>query len=229
METASLQERGGYGTLNIHVETRPSGAGDAFRFGDFELHLDAYELRRAGAPVRLERQPMDLLILLVQQRGRLVTRAEIVDRIWGKDVFVDVETGVNTAVRKIRHALQDASDAPRFVETVPAKGYRFIAPVEPLNAGPSIQPTAPIAGGATATARLERRPRQLITSAIAVAVTALLVVAAWHYNRPEVASRTLAVLPFENISGDGERDYLADGLRRKPSRLLGKSTPNTSP
>ena len=87
-------------------------------------------MRRNGRQVRLERQPMELLILLVERRGQLVTRSEIVDRLWGKDVFVDVETGVNTAVRKIRQALHDSSDAPMFVETVPARGYRFIAPVE---------------------------------------------------------------------------------------------------
>jgi TolB-like protein/DNA-binding winged helix-turn-helix (wHTH) protein/Flp pilus assembly protein TadD len=208
------------------VDTRPSGGGDAFRFGEFELHLDAYELRRAGAPVRLERQPMDLLILLVQQRGRLVTRAEIIDRIWGKDVFVDVETGVNTAVRKIRSALRDASDAPRFIETVPAKGYRFIAPVVPLEAAPPIQPTAPSTVDAPATGRLENRPtRGLITSAIAVALTAVILAAIWHYNRSEVGGRTLAVLPFENLSGDPERDYLADGLAEETIASLGQIDP----
>ncbi|MDH4063665.1 MAG: winged helix-turn-helix domain-containing protein [Acidobacteriota bacterium] len=101
-----------------------------FRFGDFELDAGAYELRRNGRPVRIERQPMDLLLLLVQRRRQLVPRSEIVDTLWGKDVFVDVETGVHTAIRKIRRALDDSADAPRFVETVSGKGYRFIATVE---------------------------------------------------------------------------------------------------
>src|ERR1051325_6523878 len=101
-----------------------------FRFHAFELDIAAYELRRGGQPVRLERQPMDLLILLVERRRQLVSRSDIVARLWPKDVFVDVETGVNTAIRKIRQALGDSPEAPVFLETVPGKGYRFIAPVE---------------------------------------------------------------------------------------------------
>ena len=83
-----------------------------FRFGDFELDAGAYELRRNGHPVRIERQPMDLLLLLVERRRQLVQRSEIVDRLWGKDVFVDVETGVHTAIRKIRRALHRFARCP---------------------------------------------------------------------------------------------------------------------
>ena len=103
---------------------------ETFRFGDFELDIAAYELRRKGRAVHLERQPMDVLILLVERRGVLVTRAEIVDRLWGRDVFVDVETGVHTAIRKIRQALRDSRDDPVFIETVAGRGYRFVATVE---------------------------------------------------------------------------------------------------
>ena len=102
------------------------------RFAEFVLDVAAYELRRNGRRVRLERQPMDLLILLAGRRGELVSRSEIVDALWAKDVFVDVENGVNTAIRKLRQALRDAPDAPRFIETVLGKGYRFIAAVEIL-------------------------------------------------------------------------------------------------
>src|SRR4051812_8899007 len=101
-----------------------------FRFGDFELDVPAYGLRRRGVHVKLERQPMDLLILLVERRQQLVSRNDIVDRLWGKDAFIDVETGINTAIRKIRHVLDDAPDSPRFVETISGKGYRFVAPVD---------------------------------------------------------------------------------------------------
>src|SRR6187401_81035 len=107
-----------------------SGDSGTLRFGDFVLDVAAYELRRNGHRVRLERQPMDLLILLVGRPGQLVSRSEIVDALWAKDVFVDVENGVNTAIRKLRQALRDAPDTPTFIETVPGKGYRFIAPVE---------------------------------------------------------------------------------------------------
>ena len=116
-----------------------------FRFRDFVLDVAAYELRRNGHRVRLERQPMDLLILLVERRGQLVSRSEIVDALWAKDVFVDVENGVNTAIRKLRQALRDAPDTPTFIETVPGKGYRFIAAVEALpDAGPSQLPPAAV-------------------------------------------------------------------------------------
>jgi TolB-like protein/Flp pilus assembly protein TadD len=105
-------------------------SGGTFRFRDFELDVAGYELRHQGRPIRLERQPMDLLILLIQHRRQLVSRTEIVDRLWSKDVIVDVETGVNTAIRKVRKALQDSAEEPAFIETVPGKGYRFVADVQ---------------------------------------------------------------------------------------------------
>ena len=126
---------------------RLSDSAGRFRFLDFELDIGAYELRRDGRPVRIERQPMDLLVLLLERRGQLVSRSEIVDRIWGKDVFVDVETGVHTAMRKIRLALRDSPEAPTCVETVPGKGYRFIASVEvvgALNGAPQSSATSPL-------------------------------------------------------------------------------------
>jgi len=103
-----------------------------FRFGDFELDIVAYELRRGGQPIHLERRPMDLLILLVERRRQLVSRADIVKRLWDSSVFVDVETGVNTAIRKVRQALRDSRESPAFVETISGKGYRFIASVNPV-------------------------------------------------------------------------------------------------
>jgi TolB-like protein/Tfp pilus assembly protein PilF len=106
-----------------------------FRFGEFELDISAYELRRGGQPVHLERHPMDLLILLVERRLQLVPRADIVKRLWDPGVFVDVEMGVNTAIRKLRQALRDSRESPAFVETISGKGYRFIAPVKAVLLG----------------------------------------------------------------------------------------------
>src|SRR6187551_2110159 len=114
---------------------------ETLRFGDFELDRAAYELRRGGRPVKLGRQPMELLLLLVDRQGQLVSRGEIVDLLWGKDVFVDVETGINTAISKIRQALRDSADAPMFLETVPAKGYRFVATVETARTGGTVAAT----------------------------------------------------------------------------------------
>src|SRR5713226_5320330 len=107
----------------------PNMPAERFEFEDFELDRSAYELRHAGSVVHLERIPLDLLFLLIEHRGQLVTREEIFERIWGKGVFVDTDTSINTAVRKLRRALHDPADAPRFVAAVPAKGYRFIAPI----------------------------------------------------------------------------------------------------
>ena len=106
-----------------------------FRFGEFELDISAYELRRGGQPVHLERQPMDLLILLVERHRQLVWRADIAKRLWDPGVFVDVEMGVNTAIRKLRQALRDSRESPAFIETISGKGYRFIAPLDAVPMG----------------------------------------------------------------------------------------------
>jgi len=102
------------------------------QFDDFELDLDSYELRRCGNAVTLQKIPMELLILLVEKRGHLLARKEIIDRLWGKDVFVDTEHSINTAVCKIRLVLNDNPDDPRFIQTITGKGYRFIAPTKVL-------------------------------------------------------------------------------------------------
>src|SRR5262245_40343495 len=101
-----------------------------FRFGEFECDAAAYELRRGKRRLRLSRQPMDLLLLLLERPGELVSREEIAKHLWGEEVFVDVDAGIRTAVLKIRQVLGGAREASRFVETVAGKGYRFIAAVE---------------------------------------------------------------------------------------------------
>jgi TolB-like protein/DNA-binding winged helix-turn-helix (wHTH) protein/Tfp pilus assembly protein PilF len=122
---------------------------ERFEFEDFELDRSGYELRRAGTVVHLERIPLDLLFLLIERRGQLVTRQEIFEHIWGKGVFVDTDNSINTAVRKLRNALHDDPDAPRFVVTVPAKGYRFIAPIREEG------PTAPVPEASPISAAVE--------------------------------------------------------------------------
>jgi DNA-binding winged helix-turn-helix (wHTH) protein len=97
-------------------------------FGDFELDFGRFQLYRAGQPVRLEGLPLQLLMFLVEHQGQLVTREQIADSLWGKDVFVDVEQGINTAIRKIRMALQDDSVQPKYLQTVVGRGYRFVGP-----------------------------------------------------------------------------------------------------
>ncbi len=101
--------------------------GKIVRFGEFELDFGRFQLSRGGEPVRLEGVPLQLLIFLVEHRGQLVTREQIADALWGKDVFVDVEQGINTAIRKVRKALDDDSGQPCFLQTVVGRGYRFVA------------------------------------------------------------------------------------------------------
>jgi eukaryotic-like serine/threonine-protein kinase len=121
------------------------------RFGDeFELDLRAYELRRAGQLLKLERIPTELLRLLIEQRGQLVTRDQIVERVWGKDVFLDTDNSINAAIRKIRHVLGDDPEHPKFVQTLTGRGYRFIAPIEEVVPPAPQAPTrveAPSSGG----------------------------------------------------------------------------------
>src|SRR5215469_10435819 len=101
---------------------------DPVKFGDgFELDARAFTLRRAGRLLKLERIPMELLLFLVERRGQLVTREQILEKIWGKDVFVDAESSINSAIRKIRRVLGDDAEQPRFLQTVARRGYRFIA------------------------------------------------------------------------------------------------------
>jgi len=223
------------------------GSGRTLRFGDFVLDVAAYELRRDGRRVRLERQPMDLLFLLVGRRGQLVSRSEIVDALWGEGVFVDVENGVNTAIRKLRNALRDAPDSPKFIETVPGKGYRFIAAVEilpdaaeaPLPAasvapssvveeeavGTEVRPvphSAPIVTERTAGWRASA---PLVIGALALAALAGALL--WVWRQPPESGRpiTVAVLPFDNLTGAAETDYLAGGLMEDTIVSLGRIDP----
>lgn len=110
---------------------------------DYELDLRAYELRRSGRPLKLERIPMELLLLLVEKRGQLVTRDQIVSRIWGNNVFLDADNSINAAIRKIRQVLKDDPEQPRFIQTVTGKGYRLVAQVTEVGAaaGPPAEQT----------------------------------------------------------------------------------------
>jgi DNA-binding winged helix-turn-helix (wHTH) protein len=102
-----------------------------FRFGDFDLDVAAFTLRRQGTAVRLEKIPMEVLVLLVEHAGTLVARDSIYAALWGSDVFLDRDAAINTAIRKIRKALGEDADHPRFVETVVGKGYRFVGSIVP--------------------------------------------------------------------------------------------------
>jgi DNA-binding winged helix-turn-helix (wHTH) protein len=115
------------------------------RFAEFELDFGRFQLCRGGTPVRLEGLPLQLLMFLIENRGQLVTREQIADTLWGKDVFVDVEQGINTAIRKIRMALENNSAQPQYLQTVVGRGYRFVAATV-VEEGPSAANSATAEG-----------------------------------------------------------------------------------
>lgn len=117
--------------------------GAVYEFGAFRLDCGAFELFRNGNPLRLERKPMELLILLASHQGRLVTRAEIAQHLWSSEVFVDTEHGINTAIRKLRHLLRDDSENPQFIQTVTGMGYRFVAPVSVIASTSAVESPTP--------------------------------------------------------------------------------------
>ena len=135
-----------------------------YRFGEIEVDAAAYEVRRGGRRLTLARQPMDLLLLLLERRQELVSREEIAKRLWRPEVFTDVDAGIRTAILRIRQALGDSRESPRFVETVPGKGYRFVAPVEVV--APSLLQSPPRLGAPYPPDRLRHNLPAELTSFI---------------------------------------------------------------
>jgi TolB-like protein/DNA-binding winged helix-turn-helix (wHTH) protein len=185
------------------------------------VDVSRYELTVNGKRVKLERQPMDLLILFVCKKGDLVTREEIIDKLWGKDVFVDVDSSINSAVRKIRTALGDDPGQPRYLETVVGKGYRFIGDVEVVG-----QPhDTPVTAGVPPKSA-DKRTKHILAGA---ALVAAVLIATWAWVRwhQGVASasapiHSIAVLPLANLSGDPAQEYFADGMTDELTTDLAK-------
>jgi TolB-like protein/DNA-binding winged helix-turn-helix (wHTH) protein len=201
-----------------------------WQFGPFELNSSRYELLKNGRPVRIERIPMDLLILLVSRDRQLVDRKEIVDSLWGVGVHVDSEQGINTAVRKLRQILGDDPERPKFVQTVVGKGYRFVGEItrpreaspEPISAGiPSVGAPARISAPKPHVLRPPMFWIALLAGVLVVALTG-----SWLYLRSGNAPVVLAVLPFENLTGSSDREYLADGVTDETISLLGNLDPS---
>jgi TolB-like protein/DNA-binding winged helix-turn-helix (wHTH) protein/tetratricopeptide (TPR) repeat protein len=192
---------------------------------DLVLDLTSFQLLRAGRRVKLEKTPMELLTLLVRRRGALVTREEIVRTIWGDAVHIDVDAGINTAIRKIRHALDDSSGSPRYLETAVGKGYRFIGAITVVENNDALPArTAPAPG--------ERPDRRIWGALVAVGLAAVLLwaISAIHRNTPTVSVNSqgrlvLAVVPLQNLSEDPGQDYFVDGLTDEILTQLGQLNP----
>ena len=216
---------------------------DVVKFGDaLELDRNSYELRRGGRALKLERIPLDILFLLVERRGQLVTREDIIGRIWGKDVFLDTDSSINGAIRKVRQALRDDPENPVFVQTVTGKGYRFIAPVteaeipDQEGGGQKLDSSKIIASEEPAALAAGRERRVSLTSgpwvASLAALLVMILVAGIYgvrlHGRSQPASEhrvMLAVLPFANLSNDPEQEYFSDGLTEETITDLGELNP----
>ncbi len=205
---------------DLHLRVR-------LRFGVFELDLRAGELRKHGLRVRLQEQPIQLLAMLLEHPGEVVTREELQKKLWPADTFVDFDHGLNKAISKIREALSDSAESPRFVETVARRGYRFLAEVKVADAVTARSPELatmphPVTetGDRSDLAVKRAMPGHLLSSLawkISALVLLLLVASlgAWEFhswNRPSLAIRSLAVLPLESLSSDASQDYFADGM-----------------
>ena len=196
-------------------------------FGVFELDLRAAELRKHGLRIRLQEQPFQVLAMLLEHPGEVVTREELQKKLWPADTFVDFDHGLNKAINKLREALGDSAESPRFVETVARRGYRFLAEVKVADAAPArssgvatqFQPTEVARTLPQSTAKSAFPARRLLSIARISFVLVLLLLtaslAAWKlhpWNRSSPVIRSLAVLPLESLSNDPLQDYFADGM-----------------
>jgi TolB-like protein/DNA-binding winged helix-turn-helix (wHTH) protein/Tfp pilus assembly protein PilF len=211
------------------------------RFGLYEADLDAAELRRNGLKVRLQDRPFEILKILLERPGEVITREEFRQRLWPADTFVDFDHSLNGSINKLRQALDDEADNPRFVATAGRRGYRFIAPVGGSGHLVAENATEPLAPEATVRAAKQSSPdnpqtrrgasRRILWVAGSVMIVLVLATfsAGWRYlhRRPQTPPRRimLAVLPFQNLTGDPEQEYFADGLTEELITQLGRLHP----
>lgn len=226
------------------MTSQPIGLQPSIRFGeDFELDLSPRRLRRGSRVIKLERIPLEILVLLLERRGDIVTRDEIIARVWGNDVFLDTDNSIRGAIRKIRHALRDDPETPRYIQTVTGRGYRFIAPVSspgtqvgtyPVSTEPSsaaslsdlVRETPPTRS------RLSRVALKWFFFGLALAIVIALLIPAFRAWRSSRAAATpqpktvLAVLPFENLSRDPDEEFFSEGLAEDILNQIGKLNPD---
>jgi TolB-like protein/DNA-binding winged helix-turn-helix (wHTH) protein len=182
------------------------------RFGTFELDLASRELRKGGAPVKLQSQQVELLALLAERAGEVVSRDEIRRALWDEETFVDFDQSINFCVNKVRDALNDDPQRPQYIETLPRKGYRFIATMIESHNG--FAQTSSVAGPPVAAKPAPPRRRWLLTAGAALVLVAI-ALAAKMAAPPQNGAKSiesLAVLPLENLSHEPEQDYFADGM-----------------
>jgi TolB-like protein/DNA-binding winged helix-turn-helix (wHTH) protein len=204
-----------------------------FKFGVFEADLRTGELTKFGKRVRLQEQPFQLLTILLEKPGELVIREELREKLW-PNTIVDFDHGLNKAISKVREALGDSAENPRFIETVASRGYRFLADVavaqggQPETAAGDLAtyetPSLPRPTGASASARRPLHTFVWKFSGFGIAL-ALAVFLSWFFyseRHPLSTIHSLAVLPLENLSNDASQDYFADGMTDELTTHLGQ-------
>jgi TolB-like protein/DNA-binding winged helix-turn-helix (wHTH) protein/Tfp pilus assembly protein PilF len=190
------------------------------RFGAFELDVQSGELRKQGLRTRLTPQSFQVLLLLLERRGEVVTRDALRQKLWPADTFVDFDMGLSSAVKKLREALGDSAENPRFVETLPRRGYRFIAGADrPAVSAPDEAGTQRLATPGSGPHRPSARGGLVAVAVLAAALIALVASGGREWLSRSFATRaapleikSIAVLPLENLSGDASQDYFADGM-----------------
>jgi len=194
-------------------------AARVLRFDSFELDVRAGELHKHGVKLRLQGQPLQVLAILLQSAGDLVTREELSSQLWSADTFVDFDHSLHNAIGRIREVLGDSAETPRYIETLPRRGYRFIAPVEEVQA-PRIlagngNKTREAVAVAPPSARQSKTRAAVALTLLILAVTGSALWLARAVSRPTSAAPRLgsiAVLPLDNLSGDPSQEYFADGM-----------------
>jgi TolB-like protein/DNA-binding winged helix-turn-helix (wHTH) protein/Flp pilus assembly protein TadD len=189
------------------------------RFDGFELDLRAGELRRHGVRLRLRGQPLHVLEILLERAGDVVSREELQSRIWSADTFVDFDHSLHNAIARIREVLGDSAEKPRYIETLPRRGYRYIGPLESIDPLGSAETVDPVTHQSVAVPEeLPKRSLFPLRGALVFVALLTLGLAAWTSRRflrgtaalPPI--RSIAVLPLSNLSGDPSQDYFADGM-----------------
>ncbi len=212
-----------------------------YRFGPYELRPRAREISKLGTKLKLRPQPFQVLKLLAERPGDIVTRDELRKLLWSAETFVDFEQGLNTAVKELRALLNDSAESPRYIETVPKLGYRLVAPVEVVSPGEPHLPPVHVESPAAEIVRSEKGAGRRIwqmpaflrwTAVAGIAVVLLTGLAGyWQWSREPVNAQPaggklmLAVLPFENLTGDEGQDYFSDGLTEEMISRLGRIDP----
>jgi TolB-like protein/DNA-binding winged helix-turn-helix (wHTH) protein/Tfp pilus assembly protein PilF len=203
------------------------------RFGSYEVSLHSGEVRKAGLRIKVQQQPMKLLEILLESPGEVVTREELRSRVWPNESFGDFDQALNIAIAKLRSALGDSAENPRFIETLPKRGYRFIAgvsvvdtdagPKRPEPSGGHLAGTLPghqVQGSGLTIAPVLSKPwqwpkRRVIVTLALVLSLSWTILAVWSFRsrgRAPTGIRSLAVLPLDNLSGDASQNYFADGM-----------------